>query len=77
MTEVIRTWRKIGARDGTDQDAEQAFDEANTLGYSDRMMLIAATRIALRIAHDYANASGATLDVMLEAMLREFITQDE
>jgi adenine-specific DNA methylase len=76
-TEAIRAWRKVGARSGSDHDAEQVFDEANALGYTDRMMLIAASRIALRITHEYANVTGLTLDSMLEAMLREFLIQEE
>jgi hypothetical protein len=60
MTKAIRTWRKVGARDGSDHDAEQAFNEANALGYTDRTMLEAASRIALHIARDYANANGQT-----------------
>ena len=77
MTEVLRAWRKVGARDGMDRDVDAAFDEANALGLDDRTLLIAATRIALRLTHDYAAAAGMSLDAMLEALLREFIQQEE
>ena len=77
MTEVLRAWRKIGAREQTDQAGDAAFDEANALGLDDRTLLIAATRLALRLTNDYAAAVGMTINAMLEALLREFVEQGE